>query len=193
MIVGIVKVGPGAVPLEEFREAASTAAAVSAFCAEHSPPLTESDYLGVDGSAVSLQKAWAWDFGASALIEIEEWRQDIIEDIREHQAQRLAEVIRAEHPAASGNMFSCSIASQDNWSKLSTLDTRGLVVYPFTVYTAAHVAYSLTAAADLPAAVAALASAVLPERASAESYIQAVLVAADETAAIIAAAPYMAS
>ena len=74
MIVGIVKVGPGIVPLEEFREGASTAAAVAEFCGEYSPPFTEADYLGIDSGWTAptpeLLKQWAWDFDTSALVEI---------------------------------------------------------------------------------------------------------------------------
>ncbi len=61
MIVGIVKDGSGEIPLEEFRGADDTDAAVSAFCADHTPPLTPSDYVGID-------TGWApgagWESGA---------------------------------------------------------------------------------------------------------------------------------
>ena len=75
MIVGIVKIDAGAVPLEEFRIGASAADAVAAFCGEYVPPLAVADYLGVDTGWVSVKipadgYAWAWDFGASALVQI---------------------------------------------------------------------------------------------------------------------------
>jgi hypothetical protein len=64
----------GIVPLEEFRIAANPAAAVAAFCAEYTPPLSEGDYLGIDTGWASVQTpadgyVWAWDFDASALVE----------------------------------------------------------------------------------------------------------------------------
>ena len=75
MIVGIVKVGPGIVALEEFRESASPSAAVTAFCSEYTPPLVEADYLGVDTGWSSVQSAadgyvWAWDFDLSTLVQL---------------------------------------------------------------------------------------------------------------------------
>ena len=74
MIVGIVKVGPGIVSLEEFRESIDPAAAVAAFCTEYTPPLDEADYLGIDTGWSAVQSAadsyvWAWDFALSALVQ----------------------------------------------------------------------------------------------------------------------------
>ena len=75
MIVGIVRVDGGIVPLEEFRAAPTPAVAISAFCAEYTPPLSESDYLGIDTGWTSVQAAaagsvWAWSFGPSVLVEL---------------------------------------------------------------------------------------------------------------------------
>ncbi len=74
MIVGIVKIGPGVVPLEEFREGASAVAAVAEFCGEYTPPFAEADYLGIDSGwatpAAELRKQWGYDFDVSALVEI---------------------------------------------------------------------------------------------------------------------------
>ena len=41
--VGIVKIGAGLTALEEFRSATDEAAAVAAFCSEHSPALNVAD------------------------------------------------------------------------------------------------------------------------------------------------------
>lgn len=62
MIVGIIKIGAGLVALEEFRAAENEAAAVSEFCTECTPPLTNSDYMGVNGDSLDLQSSWGWDF-----------------------------------------------------------------------------------------------------------------------------------
>ncbi len=74
MIVGIVKIGPGIVPLEEFRDGSSTASAVAEFCGEYTPPFAEADYLGIDSGWTAptpeLRKQWGWNFDTSALVEI---------------------------------------------------------------------------------------------------------------------------
>lgn len=74
MIVAIIKIDAGG-PLEEFRIAPAPADAVAAFCGEYVPPLDEADYLGIDTGWPSVQipadgYAWAWDFGAGALVQI---------------------------------------------------------------------------------------------------------------------------
>ena len=73
MIAGIVRIDVGIVPLEEFR-AATPAAAVTTFCSEYTPPLSEADYLGIDTGWASVQApadgyVWAWDFATSALVQ----------------------------------------------------------------------------------------------------------------------------
>ncbi len=75
MIAGIVRIDAGIVPLEEFRIAATPAAAVAAFCGEYDPPLSEGDYLGINTGWASAQRAaegyvWAWNFASSALVEM---------------------------------------------------------------------------------------------------------------------------
>ncbi len=74
MIAGIVRIDAGIVPLEEFRIAATPAAAVTTFCSEYDPPLSEGDYLGIDTGWASVQTpadgyVWAWDFASSTLVE----------------------------------------------------------------------------------------------------------------------------
>lgn len=195
MLVGIVKIGSGSVPLEEFREGSDPAAAVAAFCA--APPTDPADYLGIDtgwlpGDA-RLGSSWAWDFTGGALVQIG-WREPILDDVAAHRDERMAGVIRAEYPAASGVLFGCSVPEQDGWSKLATLDARGLVAFPFRVWAADHDAsHDLTDSADLTAAIAAVSLAVLTERATADSVLSAVAAASDEAAATAAAAAYLAT
>jgi adenosylcobinamide amidohydrolase len=89
-------------------------------------------------------------------------------------------------------MFGCSTADQDNWNKLATLDTRGLVAYPFTTHTADHTgSYDLVSSADLTGALGTISLAVLTERNLAETYLAAVVAAPDEASAEAAAAPYL--
>jgi hypothetical protein len=66
MIVGIIKIGTGLVALEEFRKAEDESLAVDEFCSEYSPTLDTSDYLGVNGDSLDLQKNWGWDFSETA-------------------------------------------------------------------------------------------------------------------------------
>jgi len=102
------------------------------------------------------------------------------------------EYVLAEYPASSGNFFSCSISSQDNWSKLGTLDTRGLVTYPFTVTTNdERGTYAIVDSADLTGIIGTVSAAVLTERTLAQGYITAVLAAPDEASAQAAAQPYL--
>jgi len=122
-------------------------------------------------------------------------QDSLVAQIKSHRDDyRLASVIHAEYPAASGNMFGCSAASQDNWSKLATLDGQGGVTYPYTVTTYdERGSYALIDTVDRQAATLAIATAVEIERASASSYISAVLAATDVDAAKAAAAPYLES
>ena len=62
MIVAIIKTETGLSAVQEFRNAEDEATAVSDFCNEYTPPLTDSDYLGVDGDSTDLQVNWGWDF-----------------------------------------------------------------------------------------------------------------------------------
>jgi len=105
---------------------------------------------------------------------------------------RLEYVISAEYPPSSGNFFSCSTASQDNWSKLGTLDTRGLVSYPFVVTTNdERGSYSIPDSADLTNVIGSVSAAVLTERTLAQTYIDAVIAAPDQASAQVAAQPYL--
>lgn len=76
MIVGIAKIGPGVVALEEFRSGmTSPTEAVSLFCSEHESPPPESDFLGIDTGWESVQRpadgyVWAWDFDSHSLVEL---------------------------------------------------------------------------------------------------------------------------
>ena len=102
------------------------------------------------------------------------------------------EYVLAEYPASSGNFFSCSISSQDNWSKLGTLDTRGLVTYPFTVTTNdERGSYAILDSGDLSGAIATISSSVFTERTLAQSYMDAVLAATTDADAFAAAQPYL--
>ena len=62
MIVGIIKTGAGLIPVEEFRRADTESQEVTDFCAEHTPPLNEADYMGANGDALDLRNPWGWDF-----------------------------------------------------------------------------------------------------------------------------------
>lgn len=62
MIVAIIKTETGLSAVQEFRTALDEATAVSDFCNEYTPPLTDSDYLGVNGDSTDLQINWGWDF-----------------------------------------------------------------------------------------------------------------------------------
>tara|TARA_R110000824_G_scaffold123452_1_gene281329 strand:+ start:60 stop:650 length:591 start_codon:yes stop_codon:yes gene_type:complete len=105
---------------------------------------------------------------------------------------RLEDVVVAEYPTSSGNYFSCSIKSQDNWSKLSSLDLRGLVTYPFAVTTNdERGTYNVVDSADLSAIMGTVSAAVFAERGLAQTYIDAVLATTDETSANLAAQPYL--
>ncbi len=121
------------------------------------------------------------------------WREPILASITSHRDARFSSDIRAEYPAASGLLYACGIEDQDNWNKLATLDARGLMTYPFTVHTADQTGtYDLVDSADLTGALGAISLEVLAERALAQSYIDAVMAAPDESAALAAAAPYLA-
>jgi len=105
---------------------------------------------------------------------------------------RLEQQVFAEYPAGSGKMWRCEQQSQSDWSSLVTLDQLGLVVYPFRVYTYNERGYhDLVDSADLTSAVGTISLAVLTERGLAQSYIDAVLAATDESDAEDAAAPYL--
>lgn len=124
---------------------------------------------------------------------LEPYKDNEIVQLKRHRSRRLEYSVQAEYPAASGKMFSCSEESQSNWSKLVSMQSQGLVMYPFTVYTFdERGSYALVDSADLNGAVTAVSAAVLTERTLAQTYISAVLLATDEPAVDAAAAPYLA-
>lgn len=195
MIAAIASAGAGVVPVIEFRRASTTAEAVAAFCADHVPPLDPSGFVGVDAGAADLLLIWAYDHGAGALVEdLDRTQAALIDAIKSHRDdQRLGLDLRAEYPAESGHLFGVGAASQDNWSKLATLDAQGAVAYPFAVTTwDERGSYDLVDTADREAATLAISTVVLTERAAAEGYIGAVLAASSAADARAAAAPYLA-
>ncbi len=118
-------------------------------------------------------------------------KDGMVRAIKEFRTYRFATAVLAEYPAGSGKMFSCSIDSQDNWGKLQSLDSVGLVAYPFVVTTHdERDSHSLVDTADLTTALGAVATAVLAERALAATAIANVLAAPDEAAAQTAADAY---
>ena len=117
----------------------------------------------------------------------------IVQIRAQRDGARLEQQVFAEYPAASGKMWRCGQQSQSDWSSLVSMDSRGLVTYPFRAYTFDERDFhDLVDAADLTAAVAAVSLAVLTERGLAQSYVDAVLAATDEDEAEDAAAPYLA-
>lgn len=118
----------------------------------------------------------------------------LVLEIKTHRdKKRLVEDIYFEYPTASGNLFSCSPVSQNNWAKLSVLDNEGLFVYPYTVTTYdERNSYNLINTADRHAADLALATAVITERVLAATYIANVLGAIDSESAVAVAMAYFA-
>ena len=193
MKVGIIKTSSGIVPVEEFREAPDLSTGVTNFCNEYSPPLSPADYTGIDASAIDLSKQWSWDFNLSVFVQTG-WKEDILKSIEFHRLYRMKTIVTAEYPAASGKYFGCSDFDQNNWSKLATLDSRGLLAgsYPFKVQTSDHSdSYDLVDSADLSSLLASISTAVLTERLLAQSYLDAVYASTAESAAEIAATPYL--
>jgi hypothetical protein len=73
MLVAIALDGTGYKKVEDFREAASTSAAVTAFCNEYTPPKNPGDYIGHDTGWGSWQdpgidKCWYYDHGTTSLV-----------------------------------------------------------------------------------------------------------------------------
>tara|TARA_B110000211_G_C13920788_1_gene482649 strand:+ start:179 stop:769 length:591 start_codon:yes stop_codon:yes gene_type:complete len=120
-------------------------------------------------------------------------QDSLVGQIKHHRdGPRLSSDLHAEYPSDSGNLFGCGAASQDNWSKLATLDAQGAVTYPYTVTTFDERRdYSLTDSADRQAATLAVATVVETERGLAETYITNVLAATDAAGAKAAARPYL--
>ena len=88
MIVGIVKIGSGIVPLEEFRPGDDVTVAISSFCSEQSPPLDPVDYFGIDGVGLDYGKQWGWDFANAGFVQIG-WKEALVDSILEHKDIRL--------------------------------------------------------------------------------------------------------
>jgi hypothetical protein len=123
---------------------------------------------------------------------LDEIKGSIVGQVKRHREYRLASVIRVEYPAASGKFLSCSAASQNNWAKLSALDSRGLVAYPFKITTFDEKdSFDLANTADLSGAMGAVADAVLTERATAAIVFAAVLGSATNAAVFAAAEAYL--
>lgn len=75
LVAIVVNQGVGKVKVEEVREAASTSAAVTAFCNEYTPPKSPGDYFGYDTGWGSYQypdegKCWAYDFDSPGLVQV---------------------------------------------------------------------------------------------------------------------------
>lgn len=122
---------------------------------------------------------------------LDDVKDELIAEVVAHRDLRLETVITAEYPSGSGKRFSCSVASQDSWSKLATLDARGLVTYPFAVKTFDYKdSYNIVDSTDLTGIIGTVSSYVLGERDIAEGYIDSVLAATTEEAARAAIAPY---
>ena len=146
-----------------------------------------------DGNPSAAEQAQC-DALVAAHSGLEPYKDSAIASVLKHRNRRLESTIRAEYPASSGNLFSCSEKSQADWSKLVSMQALGLVQYPFTVYTFdERSSYDLADANDLNGAVTAVSTAVLTERATAHGYIDAALQAGDEAAGDAAVAPYMAT
>lgn len=167
-------------------------------------PLITTTFLGVTRTGVSFSLGFdttppvaeqtECDTLVAAHKSLEAVRDRLVSEIKAHRdGQRLAFDLHAEYPAASGNMFSCAASSQDNWSKLATLEAQGAVAYPYTVTTYdERGSYDLTSTADREAATLAIATVVQTERALAAGYSASVLSALSEASAEAEAAPYLA-
>lgn len=205
MKVAIVKNDIGLVPLEEFRDAIDVATAVLNFCNEYAPPFNVANYTGIDATAIDLSKQWSYDFSLSQLIEtthkigvvvpvnLDTFKDEMISLLVEKRSNRFnSHKILFEYPASSGKMFSCSTESQDNWSKIETLFSKGLATYPFKVFTFdERDNYNIIDDADLTQILGTIAVKVITERGLFDTYVVAVLLAVDEPAAILAAQPYL--
>jgi len=205
MKVAIVKNHIGLVPLEEFREAVDVTTAVLNFCNEYTPPFNVADYTGIDATAVDLSKQWSYDFSLSQLIEttlkidvvtpvsLDTFKDETISLLVEKRKNRFdSHKILFEYPATSGKMFSCSTESQDNWTKIETLLSKGLATYPFKVFTFdERDSYNIIDDTDLTQILGAIALKVIKERASFDTYVVAALSAVNESAVSLAAKPYL--
>jgi len=166
-------------------------------------PLITTDFEGVNTSGdnfallfvatPSVAEQSQCDAVVAAHSGLPAYQDNLVDQIKnKRDNDRLENDVLAEYPPSSGNYFSCSTKSQDNWSKLSSLDSRGLVTYPFEVTTNdERGTYAIVDSADLSAIMGTVSAAVFTERALAQAYISAVLAANDETSAKNAAQPYL--
>ncbi len=156
--------------------------------------LRADDFLLTFGSDPSQIERDQCDAVVAAHAGLPGYQDGLVGRIKRYRDGVRMDGISAEYPAASGNLFSCSTASQDNWSKLATLDGRGLVTYPWVATTAdERGSYSIVDSADLTGMIGAVSAAVLTERASAQVAIDAVLAATSQAGADAAAAVYLTS
>lgn len=120
-------------------------------------------------------------------------QKSLVNDIKSHRDNyRLGISLHAEYPTGSGNLFSCSAASQDNWSKLSMLEHRGLISFPYTVTTYDESkTYDVVDSTDLTSLISSIAFIVQAERSLAYTHIVAVLASSDIASAENAANPYL--
>lgn len=124
---------------------------------------------------------------------LDDFKDNLVLQLKAHRKIRLDDRILAEYPAASGKFFSCSAASQSNWSKLHTLDSLGLVTYPFTVTTFdERDSHGIANSLELANMIGTVSAVVIAERTLAQTYVTAVLTAASTAAAQTAADPYLA-
>ena len=105
---------------------------------------------------------------------------------------RLEQQVLAEYPPGSGKLWRCGQQSQSDWASLVTLDERGLVVFPFRVYTWDERNFlDIESSQELTLIVQAVSQQVLQERAQAQTFVDAVLAATTEEECIAAADPYL--
>lgn len=205
MIIGIIKVGNGLVPVEEFRNAVDVESGVADFCNEYDPPLNESDYIGVNGDSLNLSKQWAYDSTTPGLTEIEHvngsvkkssldtYKNELIAQIGERRDYKLNNYfILTEYPSGSGNMFSCSVVAQAKYEHLYTLFASGIESGPFTVYTHDNRSqYVVVNLADMVNFIGAVSRSILDEHTTAGQSVMNVLTAIDKPSALLAAQNYL--
>lgn len=125
--------------IEEFRNEESESDALSKFCNDVSPPLDQNNYLGIDTqwSEKSKNLAQSWEYNPSnQTIERVFNKYEFDKKIIEHRDYKLSHSIFVEYPQGSGVLFSCSEKTQLDFSKISSLDAKGLAVYPLVIYSA---------------------------------------------------------
>jgi len=161
MIVAIAEASASVVPVLEFRQAATTADAVTDYVNDYTPPRDPADYVGVDSGwspgASELQSWWAVDGGTLV--------GNLFSCSMESQSNwgNLATL-----DALGLVVYPFDVTTHDEL-----------------------VTVTLTGSGDMSAAVAAISTAVLAERSAAASAISAVLAAPTAADAHAAAAGYL--